>query len=190
MTRLLLPCAFAGLLAAQSVPVRTASTATTDNPHVSRPVMKKLEETFDRTIARLNVDDPFDLLGNTRGIYLRGYGALFTAEVNLVITPVDPFHPQPDKNGIARLRLKKLQRYETLKKTMRQMLVDSAYALEEVPRGEQIAFGMWLLYKNFEDRAGLPGQVLMFAPRQALLDFKANRIDEAALQAAVRLEEN
>jgi hypothetical protein len=188
MRLILLACALAGALAGQSVPVRAVST-TAEQPRVGRAVLEKIEKTLDQSVAATIANDPFELLGGTRAIYLKGYGAVLTAELNLVITPVTPFHPRPDKNGIAKLREKKLQRYEILKKAMRQMLVESAASLDAVPPDEQVALGMWLLYRNFEDRTGLPSRVLMAAPRQKLLDFKANRIDEQALLAAMRVEE-
>ena len=46
-----------------------------------------MEKSLDNRIARLWQDNPFVLLGPTRGVYLDGYGAVFTAEVNLVAGP-------------------------------------------------------------------------------------------------------
>ncbi len=35
----------------------------------------------------------FDLLGTTRGVYLEGYGVVFSAELDLIVTPnLNPFH--------------------------------------------------------------------------------------------------
>ena len=48
-------------------------------------------------------------IGPARGVYLEGYGVVFTAEVNLATGPVrTPFHPTITKEEIARHRDKKL----------------------------------------------------------------------------------
>ena len=31
--------------------------------------------------------DPIDMLGGTRGLYLAGYGTVFTTELSLIVTP-------------------------------------------------------------------------------------------------------
>ncbi len=56
-----------------------------------------------------------------------------------------------------------------LRTTMRTMLVDSARSLDAVPSDEQVAVGLSLFYWTWEKRDGLPAQVVMHAPRKALL---------------------
>src|SRR5947208_1322338 len=54
-----------------------------------------IERTFDVRLAGLDADKlgPIDALGTTRGIYLDGYGAIFTAEIGLIVTPtINPFN--------------------------------------------------------------------------------------------------
>ena len=67
-------------------------------PRVSRDALHAMEISFDKRIQTPSVDDPFELLGNTRGVYLEGYGAVFTAEVNLLhsanVSPFQPDHAQ------------------------------------------------------------------------------------------------
>ena len=154
-------------------------------PRVTRAALKALEEAFDQTIGSLNRVAPYDLLGSTRGIYLAGYGVVFTAEMDLVVSPATPFHRAPDKEGIVKLREAKLQRLDILKHAMRQMLAATAARLETVPPSEQIVLGVSLLYRSYENREGLPNQVIMLAPRQALLDAKS----DPALKAALRVDE-
>ena len=50
--------------------------------HADRP-RKKLDD----RVAHLSARQSVRLLGPTRGIYLDGYGAVFTAEINLVSAP-------------------------------------------------------------------------------------------------------
>ena len=61
-------------------------------------------------------DDPYLLIGDTRGVYLEGYGAVFTTEVNLANGPsLSPFRPSITKDDIARIRAKKLERFPILR---------------------------------------------------------------------------
>jgi hypothetical protein len=57
-----------------------------------------------------------------------------------------------------------------LRTAMRSMLVDSARSLDSVPPGEQVAVGLSLFYWTWENREGLPAQIVMHAPRKALLE--------------------
>ena len=52
-----------------------------------RTTLAAAEKSLDDRIAGLWGDNPLIVLGPTRGVYLEGYGAVFTAEVNLVAGP-------------------------------------------------------------------------------------------------------
>jgi len=152
-------------------------------PRVSRATIAAMEKSFDHRIESLDVTDPFDLLGSTRGVYLEGYGAVFTAEVNLVVGPaISPFRPALTKEQIGKLRLKKLARLPVLKRQMKDALGALAASLDTVPPSEQIVLGVSLYYRSFEQRADLPGQILMQARRQALLDVTSGRIRDAGIR--------
>ena len=69
---------------------------------------------------------------------------------------------------------------------MRQALINAGASLDQVPGQDRIVYAMTLFYGSFEDRTGLPGQVVIEAPRQALADFKAGRIDTQQLDAAIQ----
>jgi hypothetical protein len=163
----------------------------TELPRVSRADLSAMERSFNERIIKLNVEQPFDLLGTTRGVYLDGYGAIFTAEVNLLITPtITPFLMSMPKEQVVRVHQRKLERLPVLKRAMRDMLVASAASLDTVPPDEQIVVGVTLFYySSWEDRSGLPSQVVMQAQRKALLDFQARRINDDALKAAIRVQE-
>ena len=150
-------------------------------PLVSREVMATVENSFDQRIIRFSADEPFDLLGTTRGIYLEGYGVVLTMEVNLLISPgITPFHPAYTAEEKAKVRQKKLLRLPALKQMMMDQLFSAASMLDMVPANEQIVLGVQLLYRSWEDSSGLPRQILMQAPRSAL---KTNQ------RAAVRVQE-
>jgi len=135
-------------------------------PAVSRDAMAAVEKAFDERIMKFSPDEPFDLLGTTRGVYLEGFGVVLTAEVNLVISPgISPFHPTYTKEEIAKVRQKKLQRVQALKEMMVAQLEKTAAALDKVPPNERIVLGVTLLYRPWEDTSGLPRQIVMQAPR-------------------------
>src|SRR5207237_7315858 len=70
---------------------------------VKRGALAAMEKSFDARLQQM-VTEPFDLLGNTRGLYLEGYGAVFTAEVNLIISPMlSPFRPPFSNEEIAKV---------------------------------------------------------------------------------------
>lgn len=165
--------------------------AAADIPRVSRAALAPVEKSCDRSItSAYGLNDPFDLLGTTRGLYLDGYGVVFTVEMNLAIIPVTPFNPPPDKTDIERLHAKKKERLLTLKSLVRQMMANAAASLDSVPPNERIVFGVNLWYRSFELRDGMPSQIVMQATRQALLDIsKSGKLAGPAADAAIRSQE-
>ena len=160
-----------------------------DKPRVTRAAIAPMEKSFDRRLAGWSIDEPIYLLGTTRGVYLEGYGVVFTAELNLVMGPnVSPFQPTISKPAIARVHQKKLDRLPRLKEIMRDMMVDSAASLDAVSPNEQVVVGVTLFHFSWEDVNGLPAQLLMQAQRKALVDYKAKG-DRAALAAAIHVQE-
>jgi hypothetical protein len=158
-------------------------------PPVTRAAFATLEKKLDRRIVSLSVNDPFEMLGTVRGVYLQGYGAVFTTELSLVVTIISPFMPDLTAADIQKLHQKKLAKLVSLRQAMRQMLIEAAADLDSVPANEQIVLGVTLFNRSFEIKDGLPGQVVMQAPRQALLDYKAGRIPSSALDAVIRTQE-
>jgi hypothetical protein len=136
---------------------------------VTRAALAGIEKAMDGRFERA-VADPFDLLGNTRGVYLDGYGVVFSAELNLIVTPnLNPFHQRFSKQEIARIHERKLQRLPLLKQNMREMLVTSAAALENLPPDEQVVLAVSLFRYSWEDASGIPAQIVMQAQRRLLL---------------------
>jgi len=167
-----------------------AASVTFAAPLVNRASLEPLEHRFDQRIESFDISDPFYLLGNTRGVYLESYGAVFTAELNLVAgTATSPFMPKYTEVQKEQLRAKKQQRLPGLKKLMRDMMVDSALALDTIPPEQQIAVGVSLFYYSWENRGGLPAQIVMQAKRQSMVDFEAGRITPAQLDEAIRVRE-
>jgi hypothetical protein len=61
----------------------------------SRGELAAVEESMYNKLRRYDINAPLDVLGLPRGIYLPGYGAVFTAEVNIVqVAGISPFRPR------------------------------------------------------------------------------------------------
>lgn len=155
-------------------------------PRIGRPSLQAIEQNFDRRLQQFNVDDPIDLLGPARAVYLDKFGVVISAEVNLVLTAITPFRPQISGDQLEKLRQKKLARLVEVRRIMRDTLVHSASALKTLGPDEQVAVGLTLFHRPFEVTKDLPAQIVMQAPRRVLADFEAGRIKQPALDAAIQ----
>jgi len=137
--------------------------------HVPRQTMADVERHLDTKLATLGgVSDPIDVLGSTRGIYLDGYGAVFTVEASLIVTPnINPFHAEMTAPEKEKVRQRKLDRLPMLRQLMRDMWRDSATALTAIPDNQQVVVAVRLLYLPWEDTRGLPGEIVMKGDRRA-----------------------
>jgi hypothetical protein len=166
-----------------------ASAIASDAPRVSRDQLVAVEKLLDSHYAKLWEDNELAVLGPTRGIYLEGYGAVMTSEVNPVAGPTLLFMRGPlNKDEIEKFRQKKIGRLPELRKAMRQALIDSATALDNVPAEEQIVVVTLLSKYPFEDVKGLPKQIMMQAQRKRLVD--AQRPGAPGVDEAIRVQEN
>jgi hypothetical protein len=141
---------------------------------------------LDNTFRGLWPEFAAEPIGVAQFIYIRGYGAVLSAKVNL--SPglgETPFHPKITSIDKTRTRKMKLDRMPALKTAMLDLLAKSAAQLRDVPGNEEIALGVTLFYWVWEDRADLPDQIVMHATKKALL---AAGQDKTALTAAVRTD--
>ncbi len=89
----------------------------------SRTELAAVEKSMDTRFKRLSLESPIDLLGLTRGVYLNGYGAVFTAEVNLLAAPgISPFRPSVSKEEVAQVKGIKTRRLPEFRALMQQLL--------------------------------------------------------------------
>jgi hypothetical protein len=139
-----------------------------------------LEKRFDNELATIGgPNDPIDLLGTTRGLYLDGYGAVFTTEVSLIVTPQpNPFRQQITKEEAARVHERKVARLPVLKRAMAEMMRNSAMTLIQIPDSQRIVLALRLLYLPYEDTTDLPAQVLMSATRRDVLNGSIKTEDQ------------
>jgi hypothetical protein len=161
-----------------------------DKPGVSRDQIVKMELAID---ARLNglasKDYPVEVVGLTQGMYINGVGAVFAGEVNLAPSGgISPFHPNMSREEIARIHGKKVERLPKLKDAMQEILLSSAGSLDPIPGDERIAVGITLFYWQSEDRSGLPSQIVMQAPKNALVKVKSGA-DRSTLASVLTVQE-
>jgi len=155
---------------------------------LGRPAIAAMEKGLDSELSGLWPDDPFLLLGTTRGVYLDGFGAVFTAELNLVAGPIlTPMNPIPSKEMIAHQRERKLERLPKLRDAMRNILADAASGLDSLPRDQQVVFAVTLARYRWEDTTGLPSHIMMQGRRGDLLQARSG--GAAALGQAVKVQE-
>ena len=161
-----------------------------DKPKVNRPMIAALEKSFENQLAKLWPDDPVSVIGVPQGLYINGYGAVFTAQVNLAPAPgITPFHQTNTKEDVARTHHKKLERLPRLREAMQDMLLASAASLDPVPADEQVALGISLYNWYWEDTAGLPAQIVMHAPKRVLVQVKSGLANKSALASAISVQE-
>jgi hypothetical protein len=157
--------------------------------HVKRAAVQAMERSFDARMQQV-VTEPFDLLGNTRGVYLEGYGAVFTAEVNLIVSPaISPFRPPFTKEEIEKIHQRKLQKLPVLRENMREMLLASSASLDGVAAGEQIVLGVTLFNYKYEDASRLPNQIVMQAEKGKLLEVQSGRASKSTLDSVIKVQE-
>ena len=177
---------FALLLSfAYMILVSAAYAAAGETPRVDRTQMEKVQKILDDTLLRFTTDNSHTLIGLTRGVYLDGVGAIFTAEVIVVNAQVSIMHPLPTKEEVVQMRKKKLERIPILRRVLKDALVSAAAALETVPPDEQVVIALILPRYQFEDPAGVPAQMTVQATKRKLLESKG-----AALDALIRVTEN
>ena len=165
------PPAAAPAVASAAAPSATphASVTPTEKSRVPRQALSDLERRLNIKLASLgNANDPVDLLGSARGIYLDGYGVVLTAEVSPIVTPgLSPFHQeftQPEKEKVHQ---RKLDRLPMLRQAMRDVWRDLATSLTAIPDNQQVVIAVRLLYVNWEDTRGLPGEIVMKGDRRS-----------------------
>jgi hypothetical protein len=159
-------------LSAQVVrPVASRVSGTQTAPaRVSLTSLATLSRGFDRDFQMFAPTDPIDVLGRTRGIYLDGFGAVFTSELDFILTPrLSPFRPNISEEEKAKVRQRKLARLPAVERLMNSMLQSAAKQLTAVPDDQQIVVAVQFLYLPYEDTTGLPGQMVVKATRRSIL---------------------
>jgi len=148
----------AALPAAAQVAARpVAAVASIDQPPLSLDVVRNLERVFDAKLDSAQ-PQPINLMGATRGLYLPGYGLVFTAELDLTLTPTAGGRVAPRNHSRRRGRHspEETGQLPVLQRLMRDMIAASARQAGTMPDNERIVVAVRLWCQAFEDRTGLP----------------------------------
>ena len=140
-----------------------------ERPQVALQAMTALEKDIDGRIMATGGADPCVVLGGTRGLYVLGFGAVFTSDVDLVNSPsIGLFQPTISPEQKALVHERKLAHVALLQNSMWKALVALAQSasLKSMAGTDQIVVGLRLMYRPWEDTSGLPGQIVMRADRQ------------------------
>jgi hypothetical protein len=149
-------------------PLKVVATNPAGSPVSIHQAVTDAEKRLDARIAQVGGKEKVYILGLTRGLYLAGYGAVFTQEIDLIESPhPNPFHQQITPPEIASVRQRKLENLAVLRKALRDMWADTAAALSPMPDTEQVVLAVRLLYQPWEDRSGLPSQIVLKGSRKA-----------------------
>jgi hypothetical protein len=152
-----------------------------------RDSLQTVEQAMQDQMRSNEVLSTMYVLWRPRGAYLAGYGAVFSIELNLVpMADVSPFQQPYSDEQKRQLNIRKRQRLEDLTEQARLMLVDAAKQLNVVPEGEKVALAVTLFHYNWEDVTDLPAQLVVQAPRKALLGGVAGSLSKAELKAQVQ----
>lgn len=158
-----------------------------EGPKVPRAKVVNAEKMITTQLASLYPEEPYFLIGMTRGLYVEGFGAVFTAEINLATGPsLSPFKQTITKEEIARHRDKKEVRLPLLRTRMYSLVGAMAGYLDMLPANEELVLAVTLLRYPWEDPAGQPSQIVMRVPRARLL--QAER-DKTKLDAVIKVHE-
>jgi hypothetical protein len=178
-----LPSVLAVTLVAISAAAAVADTAT----HVNRSVIRSVENNLNERFSRIWPDTPMALTSHTRGLYLDGYGAVFTLEMNIASDGVSLMTTNLTPQMKVQVKKLKIERVPQLQKALSQALVDAAASLDPVPLDENVVIEIDLLRYTWEDGAGYPAELLAQSTRRKLLDVK--RANGVGLEAAVHVTE-
>ncbi|HTP87899.1 MAG TPA: hypothetical protein VMH28_34985 [Candidatus Acidoferrales bacterium] len=135
---------------------------------IAPQTFRDLEKRFDGRLESLvpDPDDPVELLGNTRGLYVEGCGVVFTAEVSLVkILELNPFRREIPKELADRIHNRRVERLPVLERAMDEMLHAMAMTFVQIPPSQRVVLAVRLLYSSWENTSGMPSQVMMTATR-------------------------
>jgi hypothetical protein len=162
--------------------------AADSSPRVGRSVIASMERSIDARITRLWPDNPVSVVGSTRGIYLEKYGAVFTAEVNMVPQPVTMMSPILTPADKANFQKKKKERLPQLRAELVKALADTASSLDPVAANEQVVIAVYVTHYQWEDTQGMPAQLVVQGERGKLME--ASKTGGAGLDAVVKVTEN
>jgi hypothetical protein len=159
---------------AQAPPERVAmhppAAATVAATHIPQGMLANLEKVFDLRLVAADAKDPLDVWGSTRGLYVEGYGTVFTTELGLIVTPgIYGLLPKIPDEMKTQVHQRKLNHLQSLQDVMKDLMKVSSITLVPLPDDQKIVFAVRMRYLAWEDTTGLPAQIVMTADKKSAL---------------------
>jgi hypothetical protein len=159
---------------AQAPPQRVAmhppAAVTVAATHIPQAMLKNLEKVFDLRLAAADPNDPLDVWGSTRGLYVEGLGTVFTTELGLIVSPgIYGLLPKIPDDVIKQVHQRKLKHIQQLEDLMKDLMKVSALTLTPLPDDQKIVYAVRVRYLIWEDTTGLPAQILMTADKKSAI---------------------
>ena len=140
-------------------------------PRIPLTKIVSTEKLISNRLSAMFPEEPWFLIGPARGVYLNGFGVVFSAEINLATGPtLSPFKQTITKEEIAHHRGKKEARLPVLRTRLYEIAGQMANSLEALPPNEEFVLAVTLLKYPWEDGAGMPSQIILRVPRGRALE--------------------
>jgi hypothetical protein len=148
-----------------------AAVGTAEKSSVALQTLGALEKELDGRLGATGAGDPCVVLGLTRGLYVNGFGAIFTSEVDLVNSPaIGLFRSTISPDEKVSIHKRKQAHVPLVQQTMREMVLSlAASPLLPMADSDQIVVAVRLVYRPWEDTTGLPGQIILRADRRGAI---------------------
>jgi hypothetical protein len=144
---------------------------------VSRAKVANVEKLINTQLAAMYPEEPYFLIGLTRGVYLEGFGVIFTADINLATGPsLSPFKQTISQEEITRHRDKKEVRLPLLRSQMVSIVTTMSSYLETLPPNEEFVMIVTLLKYPWEAPTGQPVQIIMRAQKAKLQQAEHDKV--------------
>ena len=146
---------------------------------IDSAVVAKIESAFEQKVKDLDPNDPFDRLGACSGVYISGYGLVFTLPLSLVSAPTfGPFTGGFTPQKADAIHKRKLAHLPLLKKAMSEMALQASKAFPTLPPTDKVVVAARLFYLDYEDKTGLPEQIVVRDERGPALTGSAQAVIE------------
>jgi hypothetical protein len=134
--------------------------------NVAPSAFRRIESDFDSNLKLADQKNPLNVLGLTRGLYLPGFGVVFTTEVELAMNNFNPmFNQHVAAEAKTSLHDNKVRHVELLRQQMGAMVTNIAKNLTFLGPTDQVVVAVRLYYASWEDKTGLPDQIIMRADK-------------------------
>jgi len=153
--------------AAPTAAAPTAGTLPKSASGIAPAAFRRIESDFDSDLKLADQKNPLTVLGLTRGLYVPGFGVVFTTEVELAQNGVNPMFTRTiSAETKANLHEAKARHVQLLRQQMGAMVANIAKNLTFLTPTDQVVVAVRLYYDSWENKAGLPDQIVMRADKR------------------------